>query len=92
METKSLENSLWFDGKNINEALFCQAFLREHKITFTNRAFQTEPLPLYRERPENREAAKQDHHNIFAFLALYPAESGWFHPLQRPVCHLPNVV
>ena len=41
---------------------------------------------------ENREAAKREHNNIFAFLALYPAEGRWFHPLQRPVCHLPDVV
>ena len=32
---------IWFDGKNINEALFCQEFLREHRIIFTNRAFFT---------------------------------------------------
>ena len=49
METKSPEKLLWSDGKKINEALLCQAFLRERKITFTNRAFQAEPLPLYRE-------------------------------------------
>ena len=29
---QSLENPIWFDGKNINEALFCQEFLREHRI------------------------------------------------------------
>ena len=32
---------VWFDGKNINEALFCEEFLREHRIIFTNRAFFT---------------------------------------------------
>ena len=32
---------IWFDGKNINEALFCEEFLREHRIIFTNRAFFT---------------------------------------------------
>ena len=43
---------IWFDGKNINEALFCQEFLREHRIIFTNRAFftpdgrVTDDLPL----------------------------------------------
>ena len=30
---------IWFDGKNINEALFCEEFLRKHKIIFTNGAF-----------------------------------------------------
>lgn len=30
---------IWFDGKNINEALFCEEFLRERRIIFTNGAF-----------------------------------------------------
>ena len=30
---------VWFDGKNINEALFCDEFLQTHKIIFTNGAF-----------------------------------------------------
>ena len=43
---------VWFDGKNINEALFCDEFLRKHKIIFTNGAFftpegrVTDELPL----------------------------------------------
>ena len=43
---------IWLDGKNINEALFCEEFLREHRIIFTNRAFftpdgrVTDDLPL----------------------------------------------
>ena len=28
-----------FDGKNINEALFCEEFFQTHKILFTNGAF-----------------------------------------------------
>ena len=30
---------IWFDGKSINEALFCEEFLQTHKIIFTNGAF-----------------------------------------------------
>ena len=47
-----MENPIWFDGKNINEVLFCEAFLRAHKILFSNRAFftpegrLTDDLPL----------------------------------------------
>lgn len=26
---------VWFDGKSINEALFCEEFLQTHKIIFT---------------------------------------------------------
>ncbi len=43
---------IWFDGKNINEALFCEEFLRERRIIFTNGAFftsdgrVTDDLPL----------------------------------------------
>ena len=32
---------VWFDGKSINEALFCEEFLQTHKILFTNGAFFT---------------------------------------------------
>ncbi len=35
------DQPIWFDGKNINEALFCDEFLRKHKIIYTNRAFFT---------------------------------------------------
>ena len=43
---------VWFDGKSINEALFCEEFLQTHKILFTNGAFftpegrVTDELPL----------------------------------------------
>lgn len=51
-QSPETELSIWFDGKNINEALFCEEFLREHRIIFTNRAFftpdgrVTDDLPL----------------------------------------------
>ena len=32
---------IWFDGQNINEALFCEEFLRERRIIFANGAFFT---------------------------------------------------
>lgn len=44
--------SIWFDGTNINEALFCDEFLSCHKIIFANGAFftpdgrVTDELPL----------------------------------------------
>ena len=43
---------MWFDGKNINEALFCEDFLRSRQIIFANGAFftpdgrVTDDLPL----------------------------------------------
>ena len=43
---------VWFDGKSISEALFCEEFLQTHKIIFTNGAFftpegrVTDELPL----------------------------------------------
>lgn len=42
----------WFDGSNINEALFCDEFLRTHQILYSNGAFftpegqVTDELPL----------------------------------------------
>lgn len=44
--------SVWFDGTNINEALFCEEFLQERRIIFANGAFftpdgrVTDDLPL----------------------------------------------
>ena len=40
-QSPEAELPIWFDGKNINEALFCEEFLRAHRIIFTNRAFFT---------------------------------------------------
>ena len=46
---------VWFDGKNINEALFCEEFQRERRIIFANGAFftpdgrVTDDLPLREE-------------------------------------------
>lgn len=43
---------VWFDGTNINEAVFCDEFLSSHKIIYSNRAFftpdgrVTDDLPL----------------------------------------------
>lgn len=43
---------MWFDGKSINEALFCEGFLRTRQIIFANGAFftpdgrVTDDLPL----------------------------------------------
>ena len=31
----------WYDGKSINEALFCQHFLKTHAIIYTENAFFT---------------------------------------------------
>jgi len=52
---QATEYPVWFNGKTVNEALFCEEFLREHKMLFTNGAFftpdgrVTNPLPLRRE-------------------------------------------
>ena len=35
------EMPVWFDGKSINEALFCDDFLSRHKIIYTDGAFFT---------------------------------------------------
>ena len=50
---KQLSNyPVWFDGTNINEAVFCEEFLHTHKILFANNVFftpegrVTDDLPL----------------------------------------------
>ena len=51
-KTPDMNLPVWFDGQNINEALFCEEFLHERRIIFTNGAFftpdgrVTDDLPL----------------------------------------------
>ena len=40
-KTPDMNLPVWFDGQNINEALFCEEFLQESRIIFANRAFFT---------------------------------------------------
>ena len=51
-KSADLDAPIWFDGTNINEALFCDEFLSSRKIIFANGAFftpdgrVTDDLPL----------------------------------------------
>ena len=51
-KSANLDAPIWFDGTNINEALFCDEFLNSRKIIFANGAFftpdgrVTDELPL----------------------------------------------
>ena len=51
-QSREANQPIWFDGKSINEALFCDDFLSRHKIIYTNEAFftpdgrVTDDLPL----------------------------------------------
>ncbi len=51
-KTPNMNLPVWFDGQNINEALFCEEFLHERRIIFANGAFftpdgrVTDDLPL----------------------------------------------
>ena len=51
-QSLEVNQPVWFDGKSINEALFCDDFLSRHKIIYTNGAFftpdgrVTDELPL----------------------------------------------
>ena len=40
-QSREVNQPVWFDGKSINEALFCDDFLSRHKIIYTNGAFFT---------------------------------------------------
>ena len=40
-KSANLDAPIWFDGTNINEALFCDEFLNSRKIIFANGAFFT---------------------------------------------------
>ena len=61
-QSREANQPVWFDGKSINEALFCDDFLGRHKIIYTNGAFftpdgrVTDELPL---RPCHRESERQ---------------------------------
>lgn len=41
MQITQFENPVWFDGKKINEALFCEEFLRDYPMVTVNGAFFT---------------------------------------------------
>ena len=49
---RSPDAPFWFDGKSINEALFCDDFLSRHRLVYMNGAFftpdgrVTDELPL----------------------------------------------
>ena len=51
-QSPEVNQPIWFDGKSINEALFCEDFLSRHKIIYANGAFftpdgrVTDDLPL----------------------------------------------
>ena len=51
-QSREVGQLIWFDGKSINEALFCDDFLSRHKIIYTSGAFftpdgrVTDDLPL----------------------------------------------
>ncbi len=51
-QLREVNQPIWFGGKSINEALFCDDFLSRHKIIYTNGAFftpdgrVTDELPL----------------------------------------------
>lgn len=40
-KTPDMNLPVWFDGQNMNEALFCEEFLQERRIIFANGAFFT---------------------------------------------------
>ncbi len=55
-ESKSeIDTALWFDGKNINEALFCSDYLTRHKLIFTGGSFFTVDGRVVDETPLRRE-------------------------------------
>ena len=41
MQTTHVENPAWFDGKKINETMFCEDFLRDYLMVTVNGAFFT---------------------------------------------------
>ena len=93
------ERPAWFDGTSINEALFCEEFLREHRILFANRAFftpdgrLTDELPLRGEIYEKLKCCAVNNiprkiNNILEVLKL-EAQVGDFPP-QADRVHLAN--
>ena len=93
------ERPAWFDGTSINEALFCEEFLREHRILFANRAFftpdgrLTDDLPLRGEIYEKLKYCAVNNiprkiNNILEVLKL-EAQVGDFPP-QADRIHLAN--
>ena len=57
-KSANLDAPIWFDGTNINEALFCDEFLSSRKIIF----FKFTESQRTR---ATREAVKRDNNNVF---------------------------
>ena len=90
---------VWFDGTNINEALFCDEFLGSHKIIYSNRTFftpdgrVTDDLPLRGEIFERLKSCAVNNiprkvSNILEVMKL-AAQVDDFPPLQDRI-HLSN--
>ena len=43
-QSREANQPIWFDGKSINEALFCDDFLGRHKIIYTYSSNKIERL------------------------------------------------
>ena len=74
-KSANLDAPIWFDGTNINEALFCDEFLSSRKIIFANGAFftpdgrVTDDLPLRGEIYEELKCCAVN--NMFARLLAF---------------------
>ena len=46
-QSREANQPIWFDGKSINEALFCDDFLGRHKIIYLSLIHISEPTRPY---------------------------------------------
>ena len=69
-QSREANQPIWFDGKSINEALFCDDFLGRHKIIYTNGAFftpdgrVTDELPLRGEIFEELKCCRSEERRV----------------------------
>ncbi|MEI3473871.1 MAG: phage/plasmid primase, P4 family [Blautia faecis] len=90
-KTPDMNLPVWFDGQNINEALFCEELLQERRIIFANGAFftpdgrVTDDLPLRGEVYDKLKCCAVNNvpRKITNILELLKLEAQWFRIFRR---------
>ena len=79
-QSREANQPIWFDGKSINEALFCDDFLSRHKIIYTNGAFCYENLP-----PEGRNNPARPDGRLIDCISCWIRRSRAGHQVPSPM-------
>ena len=89
MQTSPFECPAWFDGKKINETVFCEEFLRDYPMVTVNDAFFTVNGRVHDENRLKKviygqpvgtgqhgrcRIGRKQHHRVFKLRGVYPLQ------------------